>query len=178
MTGAKGSIIRASGKDGPQRIATGGHRWSDAAEALFLDHLAASCNVTHAAGVVGFSTVAIYKRRRSDAGFAARWQAALEQGYARLEISLVQRAIDALAGFAPDPDVPIPPMSVKDALAILQLHRATVRDDGARHPGWRGRPRSLDELRDSILTKLEAIEVARELAAGDTTTCPAAPDEA
>ncbi len=155
-----GTIVRASGKDGPQRVESDGHRWTDAAEAVFLDHFAASCNVTHAARACGFSTVAIYKRRRGDPGFAERWQAALEQGYARLESILVQRATDALEGFAPDPEVPIPPMTVKEALAVLQLHRASVKGEGAR-PGWRARPRSLDEMRDSILAKLSALEAAK-----------------
>jgi hypothetical protein len=35
-----------------------------------------------------------------------------------------------------------------------------VKGEG-RRPGWRGRPRSLDEVRASILTTLEAIEAAR-----------------
>ena len=152
-----GTSLRASGKDGPQLIASSGKRWTDEAEARFLDSLAASCNVTLSAQAAGFSTVAIYRRRRTDAGFAARWQAALEQGYARIEIALVRRAADALEGFAPDPDTPFPEMTVRDAVTILQLHRAAVRGDTGVSPRWRPRPRSLDEVRDSILTKLEAI---------------------
>lgn len=159
-TGPAGTIVRASGKDGPQVIRSTGHRWTEQAEAVFLDQLAASCNVKLSAAAAGFSTVAIYNRRRADPGFAARWQAALEQGYARIEILLVQRASDALEGFAPDPETAIPEMTVKDALAILGLHRAAVKGEG-RRPGWRPRPRSLDEVRDSILTKLEAIEALR-----------------
>jgi len=73
---------------------------------------------------------------------------------------LVQRANEALEGFAPDPDAPFPDMSVRDAINILQLHRSSVKGEGKR-PGWRGRPRSIDEVRGSILTKLEAIEAAR-----------------
>jgi hypothetical protein len=144
------------GKDGPQLVESTGARWSDAAEMRFLDSLAASCNVTLSAKAAGFSREAIYKRRRHDPAFAERWQAALEQGYARIEMLLVQRASDALEGFAPDPDAPLAVTSVKDALAILQLHRASVKGDG-RAPGWRARPRSLDEMRESILAKLEAV---------------------
>jgi len=50
-----GTILRAGGKDCPQLIGSSGARWTDAAEALFLDHLAASCNVTAAAGATGVS---------------------------------------------------------------------------------------------------------------------------
>ena len=156
-TGAPGTVLRGSGKDGPQIVRSDGRRWTDAAEAIFLDHLAASCNVTLAAGATGFSKFTVYKRRRVDPAFAARWQAALEQGYARLEMLLVRRATEALEGDPPDPGAPFPDMSVKDAIAILQLHRVSVKGEGARLPGWRARPRSLDEMRESILKKLEAI---------------------
>jgi hypothetical protein len=162
--GPPGTALRASGKDGPQCIASSGKRWTDEAEARFLDQLAASCNVTLAASAAGFSKEAIYRRRRRDAGFAARWQAALEQGYARIEILLVERATQALEGRAPDPDTPIPVMTVHDAIAVLQLHRAAARGEGVR-PGWRPRPRSLDQVRDAILARLEAIEAARRAGA-------------
>lgn len=159
--GPAGSRIRASGKDGPQIIESKGKRWTDTAEARFLDRLATSCNVTASAAEAGFSTVAIYNRRRSDPAFAARWQVALDQGYARIEMLLVLRAEQVLEGDMPDPESPIAAMTVKEAINVLQLHRAAVKGDGARAPGWRARPRSLDEMRDSILAKLEAIESAR-----------------
>ena len=84
----------------------------------FLDHLAASCNVTHAAQEAGFSREAYYARRRRDPAFAERWQDALAQGYARLEAALVKAAIDRMEGRPPDPDTPFPPMTVQDAIAI------------------------------------------------------------
>lgn len=155
-----GTMLRMTGKNGPQRMRSKGGRWSDAAEALFLDRLAASCNVTLSAEAVGFSPEAIYRRRRLDPGFAERWQAALEQGYARIEIMLVDAATDALAGLKLDPASPIPKMTVAEALAVLQLHRAAVKGDGPR-PRWRARTRSLDEVKDSILAKLAAIEASR-----------------
>lgn len=166
MAAPPGTILRASGKDGPQRIESKGKRWTEEAEARFLDALGASCNVRHSAAAAGFSTVAIYNRRRNDPAFAARWQAALEQGYARIEMALVARAADALEGLAIDPDSPIPQMSVRDAIAVLGLNRAAVKGEGNR-PGWRARPRSLEEMRDSILSKLEAIEARRRAEQGD-----------
>lgn len=154
--GPAGSRLSATGKDGPQRVHTTGHRWSDEAEARFLDHLAASANITHAAREAGFSATLLYQKRRSDPVFAERWQAALAQGYARIEALLVRRATERLEGFAPDPDTPIPEMTVKDALAILGHHRAAVEGGPRSRRQW-ARPRSLDELRDSILAKLEAV---------------------
>lgn len=156
-SGPAGTIVRASGKDGPQVIASGGARWTDAAEALFLDTLASSCNVKLSAAAAGFSKEALYRRRRTDPDFADRWQAALEQGYVRLEMLLLEGATTRAEG-DDRKDLPFPDMTVREAIVILQLHRASVKGDGTtRHAGWRARPRSLDEVRDSILRKLEAI---------------------
>ncbi len=69
---------------------------------------------------------------------------------------LVQRATEMLEGFAPDPDTPIPEMTVKDALAVLGHHRNTVEGGPRSRRQW-ARPKSLDEMGDSILAKLEAI---------------------
>jgi hypothetical protein len=159
-SGPAGSNTRAGGKDGPQVIHSRGKRWTEAAEALFLDALAASCNVTWSAGQCGFSKEALYTRRRRDPAFAAKWQEALVQGWFRLEAGLVAAAIATIEGRTPDPDFPIPPMTVADVIAVLKLHRASVHGEG-KSPGWRGRPRSLDEVKHSILAKLAAIHRAR-----------------
>ena len=157
--GPAGTLLRGSGKDGPQLIRSKGDRWTDEAEAVFLDHLAASCNVLASCQAAGFGNYSVYKRRREDPAFARRWQAALEQGYARIEMALVQRAADALEGVAPDPDTPITTMTAELALKILARHRATI-DAGTRGARNWVRPRTLDELRGSILTKLEAMAPA------------------
>jgi hypothetical protein len=153
-----GTILRASGKDGPQIVASAGARWTDAARRRFLDFLAASCNVTRACAESGFSKAAVYRRRRLDPAFAADWEAALAQGYARLEMALVRAAADRAEGYQPDPEAPFAAMTVREALEVLKLYRAVVKGDGGRLPGWRARPRSLDEVRDSILTKLAAFD--------------------
>ena len=159
-TGPPGTILRASGKDGPQIIASSGARWTDESEARFLDHLASSCNVTLSAAAAGFSKEALYRRRRIDPDFAQAWQTALEQGYVRLEMLLIEGATASSKGAdrAERKHLPFPDMTVREAIVILQLHRASVKGDGmTRGAGWRARPRRLDEVRDSILKKLEAI---------------------
>ncbi len=156
--GPAGTAIRY-GKDGLKVIRSTGARWTDEAEQMFLDLLAASCNVMHSAQSVGFRVESIYKRRREDPVFAQRWQAALEQGYARIEMALVRRAADAMEGLAPDLNTPIPQMSVEQALKVLSRHRATVAGTGPAGRRW-ARPRRLDEVRESILIKLEALAPA------------------
>ncbi len=158
--GPAGAILRASGKDGPQLVRTAGHRWSEEAEEIFLDRLAASNNATWAAAQTGFSREAIYARARRDPDFAARMDAARAQGYARVDELLGKAAEDFLSGKPPDPDSPLKGMTVQDAIAILKLHRASRTGEG-RRPAWPARPRSMDEMRDSILRKLEAIERKR-----------------
>jgi hypothetical protein len=60
--------------------------------AIFLEHLAATCNVQASAAAAGVAVSTVYATRMRDPGFRADWQAALEQGYARLEAALVERA--------------------------------------------------------------------------------------
>jgi hypothetical protein len=159
-TGPAGTSIRPNGKDGPQVLRTTGKRWSMEAERLFLDHLYATCNVSAAAAHAGFSAAAIYGRRKRDPAFAQAWQTALEHGCLRIETALVRVAADTFEGVAHDPDAPFPPTTVSEALAILKYHRAAVKGEG-RRGGWPARPRSLDEMRTSILAKFDAIEAAR-----------------
>jgi hypothetical protein len=151
-----GAIVRASGKDGPQLIRSGGERWTEEAEEIFLDCLASSNNATWAAGQCGFSREAIYKRARRDPGFAERMAAARALAHGRIDEALARAAEDFLAGREPAPDAPIVAMTVQDAIAIQKLHLASKRSHG-RRPAWPARPRTLDEVRDSILTKLSAI---------------------
>lgn len=158
--GPAGTRLSLTGKDGPQVLRTTGKRWSIEAERLFLDHLYATCNVSAAAAHAGFSAVAIYGRRKRDPAFAQAWQAALDNGYVRIETALVRVAADTLEGVAHDPGAPFPPMTVSEALAVLKNHRAAVKGEG-RQGGWPARPRSLDDMRASILAKFDAIEAAR-----------------
>ena len=67
---------------------------------------------------------------------------------------------DAIDGGAIDGDRALlseaPPMSVDEAMRLLAMARG--KPAGHRREAWRHPPKSLDEVRDSILRKLEAIE--------------------
>lgn len=156
-----GEGVRAAGRNGPQIAKTNGSYWTDEAEAGFLDSLAACCNVKRAAAAIGYATATLYWRRRRDPAFAERWQAALEQGYTRIEAMLIEAAENALSGRMPDPESPIPAMTIREAMELLRMHRAAARGAGPRTPGRRARPRSIDEVRGSIIAKLSAIETSR-----------------
>lgn len=156
-----GEGVRAAGKNGPQIARTSGKYWTDEAEARFLDTLGASCNVKMAAAAIGYTASTLYWRRRRDPAFAERWQAALEQGYTRIEALLIENAERSLSGRMPNPDSPIPAMTVREAMDLLRMHQAAARGAGPRTPGRRARPRSIDEVRASILAKLSAIGNSR-----------------
>ena len=63
---------------------------------MFLAHFAATCDVTASAAAAGVSESTVYNHRRSDPAFAAGWDEALEQGYARLEAEAVAQRIAAM----------------------------------------------------------------------------------
>lgn len=163
-----GSRVRYGENGCAKRIKTGGAQWSEEAEEAFFDALGASCNVSWSAAEVGFTTFTVYRQRRMRPEFATRWNAALAQGYARLEMALVEAAVDTVEGAEFDADRPIPRMTVDQAMNLLKLHGPQVRGE-RRGPGNHARRRTLDEVRASIVKKIEAIEnAAGASAAGET----------
>ncbi|HZF42421.1 MAG TPA: hypothetical protein VEZ48_03335 [Sphingomonadaceae bacterium] len=103
---------------------------SPAAEQRFLTALAACANVRLAARAAGFSHASFYARKRRHPGFARQWQAALAQGYERLQLALLEswsadsHDQDAWAHNAPPP---MPPMSANQALQLMYLHQKEAR---------------------------------------------------
>jgi hypothetical protein len=154
-----GCIVRYAAKGRAKRVRC--HvQWSDEIEEVFLDALAASCNVTLACAEAGVGHSSVYRQRRTRPDFAAKWQAALEQGYARLEMALVEAAAGSFDDASFDAERPVPRMSPETALKVLQAHRAAVTGSG-RTPGWKAPRRGVEHYRESILRKIEAIKRAR-----------------
>jgi hypothetical protein len=171
----EGGCVRASSKDGPQIVRTGGHRIGEAEIDAFLGHLAATCNVAFSAELTGFSKTAFYNRRRADPVLDERWRRAMLEGYGRIEELTLRTAESFLEGRAPPPESPIREMTMRDAIAIVKMYRAAVSGGEGKRPGWRGRPRSLDEVKGSILRKLAAIERHRQPEGTADRGAPAAP---
>lgn len=93
--------------------------------AEFLDHFAASCNLKQSAAAIGISRTALYKRRRTDAGFRRAWALAQEQGYVVLEAELLRRSRELLEGREVTEEMldSLNGMDAKLAFAILQNHQ-------------------------------------------------------
>ena len=88
----RGERIGTRPGGGPQRRRMKAHEYPEWRWDLFLDELATTVNVTFAAGAAGVSLRHVYRRWAADAGFAHRWDGAVEQGCAHLQALLVKRA--------------------------------------------------------------------------------------
>ena len=142
------------------------HQWTARVEARFLGALAATCNVKAACAEVGMHAPSAYAHRTRWRAFAEAWDAAIEEGYARIEIALLERGCNLFA----DPgsgdtaeDHPITAMTAAEAIHLLHMHKHQVHGAG-KAPGksWRVPP-TMDQVRDSILRKLDAIARARTI---------------
>jgi hypothetical protein len=101
-----------------------------AAEQAFLTALAATANIRLSAAAAGYSHATFYARARAHAGFAREMRLALERGYERLELALLESvAPDAHRDdhWRHNAPAPMPPMSPEQALQLLYLHQKEAR---------------------------------------------------
>jgi len=163
-------IARYSKRHGVQMVRVGPGRWSPKVEAVYLAHLRTTGCLRRAAAGVGFSTTAVDYRRKRYPAFAAQCDAALEESFVQLR-SFVAAA--GIASFDPFPEplpegVELPKVTVAEAISILRLKGAS----GAPGTGPTGRRHmpeepSIEEVRQNILRKLDAIEAHERRQAGD-----------
>ena len=127
---AKGEAIqrRAGGR---VQLKTSRVKWTKAARTAFLEELAATANVTRSAQAAGVSDSSAYLLRRRDLAFAAAWAEALVEGYTRLELLMVQRALEEMGGTAltaPRDTAKTAALSERAVLQLLAHHRQSVRE--------------------------------------------------
>ena len=155
----------------------------------FLEWFAATCNVRFAARQVGVSQSTAYRNRMSDPDFAEAWGRALDQGYVRLEIKLLEmqfEAVDDPLEFDPgfDPEADFPDQRLVDpptAMALLRQHRAnSPKGRASGYPG--ARVASDEEVRLALAKRLKAfgVRVTKDDLRGDDvppgTEWPESPD--
>ena len=121
----------------------------------FFATLAETCNVVRSAKAAGFSSSWAYRLRQHDAAFRNGWGQAVREGYAKLELMLLERAMKG----TPRPiqrrdgsERIIREYSTQLAVALLRRH-AEVADSAAYEPGGD----EMRDLRDKILAKLERV---------------------
>jgi hypothetical protein len=108
--------------------------WSEEERGLFLDMLAATCNVDASAKAAGHKVQSAAGLRRRDAGFRDQWDDALDTGYALLEAMVLEKMQAAMAATRPVAGksgasmarIVIEDITIKDAMALLDKHRGMV----------------------------------------------------
>jgi hypothetical protein len=145
-------------------------QWTARVEASFLRALAASCNVKAACAAVGLTPASAYNRRNRWPDFDARWREALETGYVKLELALIENACNSLTRAETDLEAPMPPMRVADAIQLLHMHKHQVRGIGGR-PGRVARWPDIEDVRAEVSRK---IAVVKRAAAAGVTVAPRA----
>lgn len=100
------------------------------AEQAFLVALSATANIRLSAAAAGFSHSAFYHRRRTNPAFAREMRLALQMGYERIEMALLENAdprSHADDAWRHNDPPPIPPMTANQALQLMYLHQKEVR---------------------------------------------------
>ncbi|WP_447760220.1 hypothetical protein [Sphingopyxis panaciterrae] len=139
---------------------------TDVQKEIFLEALTDGCNVRRAAAAAGFAYSAAYRMRRDNPDFAEAWQGALESGYARLEMALVERAILTIEiardGNGADAVPVIGAMTVDQAIELMNKHRASVEGGQAKRIRLNRNTRPTAEETDAeILRRIAIIERQR-----------------
>lgn len=144
-------VVRKSKRHGVQLVKASAGRWSAAAERHFLAALTHSGCVRAAAQACGFSTNALYYRKKHYPDFAARWRAAEAEAGERVPALLTAAAIAALDPEIEDAD--LPPVSIGEALHICRMK-------GFGGAGRAEPEEPIEVVRARVLAKLDAIEAA------------------
>jgi hypothetical protein len=128
---AEPHVIRlANGRLQLRALTPGRRRIDRAAQQAFLAALSATANVRLSARAAGFSHASFYRLRDHNPAFGREMRMALEMGYERIEMALLE-------SFAPEScrddawrsnDPPaIPPMTANQAIHLLNLHQKEAR---------------------------------------------------
>ena len=129
----------------------------------FFETLAGTANVTMAAKAAKISTQTAYRVRAKNAEFRARWATALAEGYAKLELMLLERAMNGTVKTVDKGNGAVDrthefPNAI--ALSLLRLHRESV---GAAENDVPGEP--IEEIRERVLGKL--LKLQKRIDAGE-----------
>lgn len=141
-------------------------QWTPRVEQRFLATLGATCNVKAACAEAGMTAASAYTHRKRWPGFERRWDEAIETGYARIEIALLESACGLLSAHEPPAVAPMPDMTAEQALQLLHMHKHQVKGIG-RRPGLPERQPTWEEVGAYFTRRIEAIERARGLSAKD-----------
>lgn len=150
-----------NGKKPGKRAAASAAARQKAKEDVFFAELAMVCNVLAALRAAGMTRqrCEVYYRRRTDPEFRARWDEAIGESYAMLELEMLERSRKGENRPAPKTEAErrVRELSDKQALQLLRQHKAGVKGNvpHAQRP-FRG-----EKLRDAVEKRLA--EISRRL---------------
>ncbi|HUG46260.1 MAG TPA: hypothetical protein VMK31_07100 [Sphingomicrobium sp.] len=153
--GGKTGELTVSGGARPRARKPRASDWTKAKEKNFLTALAETCNVTLAAQSAGMSVSGAYARRRKVAAFRAGWAEAVATAYQRLELVLLDRALNGTEKVVRRRDGSEERMrdySNQTALALLRMHR-----DGATEAIEEPAEAEVEDIRERLVEKLERL---------------------
>jgi hypothetical protein len=160
LDGAELVVRGTGGSGGGKRVQIARARvrgWSPRVEERFLATLGATCNVKAACAEVGLTAASAYGHRRRWPAFARRWDTAVEEGYDRIEMGLIECAGSFLSGEALPDAAPISGMTVDHAIHLLHMHKHQVHRIGGR-PGLRARELDIEVVRATIERTVDVIQ--------------------
>ena len=132
-------------------------QWTKEKRDVFFTVLSELCNVTAAAKAAGFDdSHSVYRQKAKDADFRARFEAAVGEGYARLELEMLERG-----RFGEDrpPDAGTSNERLRQiptalAMSLLKLHQSGNR---GKAPAAAQRPMRGAKLKDELEARLSEI---------------------
>ncbi|PXA83651.1 hypothetical protein DMC47_42825 [Nostoc sp. 3335mG] len=126
-------------------------QWNEERRRLFLETLADCSNVAASERAAGMAPGSAYRERRRSAEFRTAWDEALCEGYTRLELALLERALGGVVTRTTkttDGEVK-EQFSDRLGMALLSAHRSTVTAARAQRPVVDG-----ESARDWLAAKL------------------------
>ena len=153
--------IRRGSHGKMQLAAVAEGRWTGRTENAFIAALRRTGNVSAAARAIGFSYDHVWERRRQWPGFARRWEEALDDAEIELEFRMMRLGNNVLpaAGEAGAEAPPAEKFDPEFALRFLKWREEKRAGGGRRGRGDCGpRVASIEEVKENILRKIEAIE--------------------
>lgn len=172
MSAGAGQTLHNGNKGKPQVRPVRKDGWTATKRGAFLDHIAATCNVTAAARLVGMGPSSAHKLRRVDPEFSDQWRVALDAGFDRLQAMLIERAMGPLT--VQIGDMPMPDVSTMDtelAMRLVEHHRRTIAGAPKRRGGPAPSRATEEETNAALLKRLKILHKRNQKEAADAENC-------
>ena len=164
-------VVRRGSNGRLQIVAVGAGRWTGLTEQKFFASLRVTGNMSASARAAGFTPETVWERRRQWPAFAAAIEAVLEEAEVELEFRLAKLGNDVAPSAAGRSEAPPARRSIPNSRSNSSngARRSARAAAGAGAATATSRERTIEEVRASILRKLDAIEAheKRKSGAGD-----------